>query len=155
MNFSQGHSGTKVQFVNRACFPKEKNTRIRRKMGEIHELFVLALSLVWFAGATPEIPRGFEPKHAKNEKPPGGGVMNHHLAECLGQHCWRFLHRGDVVGSSSTRLFDKGFSSGVPQIPSCNTCKVCSFPYRCGGCGAVDFLNLSANKGFLLFRATL
>ena len=26
-------------------------------MGEIHELFVLALSLVWFAGATPE-PRG-------------------------------------------------------------------------------------------------
>ena len=25
-----------------------------RKMGEIHELFVLALSLVWFAEATPE-----------------------------------------------------------------------------------------------------
>ena len=24
-------------------------------MGEIHELFVLALSLVWFAGATPEL----------------------------------------------------------------------------------------------------
>ena len=24
-------------------------------MGEIHELFVLALSLVWFAGATPDI----------------------------------------------------------------------------------------------------
>ena len=24
------------------------------KMGEIHELFVLALSLVWFAGATPD-----------------------------------------------------------------------------------------------------
>ena len=23
-------------------------------MGEIHELFVLALSLVWFAGATPD-----------------------------------------------------------------------------------------------------
>ena len=23
-------------------------------MGEIHELFILALSLVWFAGATPE-----------------------------------------------------------------------------------------------------
>ena len=39
--------------MNRACFPKE-NTRIHRKMGEIHELFVLSLSLVWFAGATPE-----------------------------------------------------------------------------------------------------
>ena len=26
-------------------------------MGEIHELFVLALSLVWFAGATPEFCR--------------------------------------------------------------------------------------------------
>ena len=25
MNFPQGHSGTKVQFVNRACFPKEKH----------------------------------------------------------------------------------------------------------------------------------
>ena len=30
-----------------------KNTRIHKK-GEIHELFVLALSLVWFAGATPD-----------------------------------------------------------------------------------------------------
>ena len=25
MNFSQGHSGTKVRYVNRACFPKEKH----------------------------------------------------------------------------------------------------------------------------------
>ena len=54
MTFSQGHSGTKVRDVNRACFPKEKHT----KMGEIHELFVLALSLVWFAGATPVLRRG-------------------------------------------------------------------------------------------------
>ena len=54
MNFSQGHSGTKVQYVNRACFPKEKTPEFT-KMGEIHELFVLALSLVWFAGATPEL----------------------------------------------------------------------------------------------------
>ena len=36
------------------AFRKRKNTRIHTKMGEIHELFVLALSLVWFAGATPE-----------------------------------------------------------------------------------------------------
>ena len=34
----------------------EKSTRIHTKMSEIHELSVLALSLVWFAGATPEIP---------------------------------------------------------------------------------------------------
>ena len=54
MNFSQGHSGTIVRYVNRACFPKEKHTRIHKKMGEIHELFVLAFSLVWFAGATPD-----------------------------------------------------------------------------------------------------
>ena len=54
MNFSQGHSGTKVRYVNRACFPKEKHQNSDKKMGEIHELFVLALSLVWFAGATPE-----------------------------------------------------------------------------------------------------
>ena len=46
MNFSQGHSGTKVQ-----C---ESRLRSQAKMGEIHELFVLPLSLVWFAGATPD-----------------------------------------------------------------------------------------------------
>ena len=49
MNFSQGHSGTKVRDVNRARFPKEKTPEFT-KMGETHELFVLALSLVWFAG---------------------------------------------------------------------------------------------------------
>ena len=40
--------------MNRACFPKEKHTRIHAKMGpkNSYELFVLALSLVWFAGAT-------------------------------------------------------------------------------------------------------
>ena len=54
MNFSQGYSGTKIQYVNRACFPKEKHQNFHKKMGEIHELFVLALSLVWFAGATPD-----------------------------------------------------------------------------------------------------
>ena len=30
-----------------------KTPEFRQKMGEIHELFVLPLSLVWFAGATP------------------------------------------------------------------------------------------------------
>ena len=39
--------------VNRACFPKEKTPEFTN-MGEIHELFVLALSLLWFAGATPD-----------------------------------------------------------------------------------------------------
>ena len=34
---------------------QRKNTRIHTKMGEIHELFVLALSLVWFAWATPDV----------------------------------------------------------------------------------------------------
>ena len=53
MNFSQGHSGTKVQCEDHACFPKEKTPEFT-KMGELHELFVLALSLVWFAGASPD-----------------------------------------------------------------------------------------------------
>ena len=39
--------------MNRASFSKEKTPEFTKK-GEIHELFVLALSLVWFAGATPE-----------------------------------------------------------------------------------------------------
>ena len=39
--------------MNRARFPKDKTPEFT-KMGEIHELFVLALSLVWFAGGTPD-----------------------------------------------------------------------------------------------------
>ena len=53
MNFSQGHSRTKVQCES-CFFPKEKTPEFT-KMGEIHELFVLALSLVCFAGATPDL----------------------------------------------------------------------------------------------------
>ena len=40
--------------MNRAYFPKEKRQNSQKK-GEIHELFVLALSLAWFGGATPEL----------------------------------------------------------------------------------------------------
>ena len=54
MNFSQGHSGTKVQCVNFVLvFPGKKHQNSQIK-GEIHELFVLGLVLVWFAAATPE-----------------------------------------------------------------------------------------------------
>ena len=52
MNFSQGHSGTKVQCES--CLFSQGKTPEFTKMGEIHELFVLALSLVWFAESTPE-----------------------------------------------------------------------------------------------------
>ena len=52
MNFSQGHSGTKVQCES--CLFSQGKTPEFTKMGEIHELFVLGLFLVWFAGATPE-----------------------------------------------------------------------------------------------------
>ena len=41
MNFPGGKF-----IVNRACFPKEKTPEYSQKMGEIHELFVFALSLV-------------------------------------------------------------------------------------------------------------
>ena len=53
MNFSQGHCGTKVQC--QSCLFSQGETPEFTKMGEIHELFVLALSLVWFAGPTPEL----------------------------------------------------------------------------------------------------
>ena len=52
MNFSQGHSGTKVQCES-CLFSQGKAPEFTKK-GEIHELFVLALSLVWFARATPD-----------------------------------------------------------------------------------------------------
>ena len=54
MNFSQGHSGTKVQCES-GLFSQGKTPEFT-KIGEIHELFVLALFLVWFAGATPDFP---------------------------------------------------------------------------------------------------
>ena len=53
MNFSQGHSGTKVQC--KSCLFSQGKTPEFTKMGEIHELFVWALRLVWFAGATPDL----------------------------------------------------------------------------------------------------
>ena len=37
-------------------------------MGEIHELFVSALSLVWFAGATPDCPRDEPQEDVNGEK---------------------------------------------------------------------------------------
>ena len=50
--FPQGHSGTKVQCES--CLFSQGRTPEFTKIGEIHELFVLALFLVWFAGATPD-----------------------------------------------------------------------------------------------------
>ena len=52
MNFSQGHAGTRVQCES--CLFSYGKTPEFTKKSEIHELFVLALSLVWFAGATLE-----------------------------------------------------------------------------------------------------
>ena len=46
-NFSRGHSGTKVRCES--CLFSQGKTPEFTKMGEIHELFVLVLSLVWFA----------------------------------------------------------------------------------------------------------
>ena len=40
--------------LNRACSPEKKEDQNSHKKGEIHEFLVLALSLVWFAGATPD-----------------------------------------------------------------------------------------------------
>ena len=55
INFLQSHSGTKVQCES--CLFSQGKTPEFTKMGEIHELFVLPLSLVWFAGATPNLGR--------------------------------------------------------------------------------------------------
>ena len=90
MNFSQGHSGTKVRDVNRACFPKEKRPEFTKNGRNSNELFVLALSLVWFAGATPEcnvifyIHNGFRINYV---------IVFCQMALILGQssilnHCW-------------------------------------------------------------------
>ena len=49
-------------------------------MSEIHELFVLALSLVWFAGATPESSEaaaGLAPKHFSSLSDPAEKSNNH------------------------------------------------------------------------------
>ena len=51
--FAGAFSGTEVQLVTKVLDFLRKTPEFT-KMGEIHELFVLALSLVWFVGATPE-----------------------------------------------------------------------------------------------------
>ena len=53
MIFSRGQTETKVRCESR-LFSQGKTPQFT-EMGEIHELFVLALALVWFAGATPDI----------------------------------------------------------------------------------------------------
>ena len=52
MNFSQGIPEQKFN-VNRACFPKAKHQN-SQKWAKFMNFSFLALSLVWFAGATPE-----------------------------------------------------------------------------------------------------
>ena len=47
MNFSQGHSGTKVQFVNRACFPKEKHQNSQKWVKFMNFSF---WPFLWFGG---------------------------------------------------------------------------------------------------------
>ena len=53
--FPGGIPEQKVQCES--CLFSQGKTPEFTKMGEIHELFVLALSLVWFAGATPDFRR--------------------------------------------------------------------------------------------------
>ena len=57
--------------MNRASFPKEKTPEFTKK-GEIHELFVLDLFLVWFAGATPDYNGGTVSKKNQTQFPDGG-----------------------------------------------------------------------------------
>ena len=74
--------------------------------------------------------------------------MSHHLAECLGHHCWRFLHKVLISSAVFPEVFlIKGTQVVYPKIPLCNASKVWLFPLRCGGSGAVGLLDSSA-KGF-------
>ena len=62
MNFSQGHSRTKAQCES--CLFSQGKTPEFTELGEIHELFVFALSLVWFARATPDL----DPSRGENTR---------------------------------------------------------------------------------------
>ena len=67
MNFSRGHSGTKVRYVNRACFPKEKHQN-SQKWAKFMKFSFWPFSLVWFAGATPDN-KGHSENHHLNHNP--------------------------------------------------------------------------------------
>ena len=49
MNFSRARSGTKVRYVNRACFAKEKHQN-SQKWAKFMNFSFWPFSLVWFAG---------------------------------------------------------------------------------------------------------
>ena len=77
MNFSRGQIGTKVRCES--CLFYQGKTPEFTKMGEIHELLVLALSLVWFAGATPDQKKG---KSLKTPKIVLSGYFLHFFSAC-------------------------------------------------------------------------
>ena len=53
MNFSQGHSGTKVQCES-CLFSQAKTHQNSQKWAKFMNSSFWALALVWFAGATPD-----------------------------------------------------------------------------------------------------
>ena len=77
MNFLQGHSGTKVQCES-CLFPKGKHQNSHKNGPNSYELFVLGLSLVWFARATPDFrvrgfrncTEGLQKHHLRGMEPP-------------------------------------------------------------------------------------
>ena len=73
MNFSQGHSGTKVQCES--CLFSQGKTPEFTKVGEIRELFVLALSLVWLTGATPDVEPFFAQTQENKQKMASNGTL--------------------------------------------------------------------------------
>ena len=99
MNFSQGHSGTKVQCES--CLFSQGKTPEFTKMGEIHELFVLALSLVWFAGATPDIKKALSIQHTTSKTSEQYPIPN---LSSIGHFCRRDLDPGNGIRISPGML---------------------------------------------------
>ena len=82
------------------------SSRIHIKIGEIHELLVLALSLVWFAGATPDIRARTKGDHAITRLP--RRVLRRFLKTSFEKVLRRVLRRCLAVGFRGRNGSEKG-----------------------------------------------
>ena len=104
MNFSQGHSRTKVQCES--CLFSQGKTPEFTKISEIHELFVLGLSVVWFAGATPDCYKD-QTRVKENEITQGTNSIESLTAsiEWSSQLGWCIVSAASTEGDPSRREF--------------------------------------------------
>ena len=99
MNLSQEHSGTRVRYVNRACFPKENTPELTQKWAKFMSLSFWPF--LWFAGATPDTSSGKQDSRIWDFRPVG--LRKQIQSRFLGRGCDEALFSVKKKGFSVKR----------------------------------------------------